>query len=187
MKPLQATFRHTVEAVAAAMMAAMFLTFILQIIVRYSARLPWLAESVPLLDPSLYGWTLEFCLLMWIWLVFWGNAFIVKDRDHVTFDILFYHVRPAIRRWFVIIAGVVICVAMVISIEPTWAKFYILRLKKTATLSHVFGDWIRMRDIYSVYMLFLIAVALRYAYAIYHAFRYGVPDAEDYDETAHDR
>ena len=187
MKPVQASFRHTVEAVAAAMMAAMFLTFILQIVVRYSARLPWLAESFPILDPSLYGWTLEFCLLMWIWLVFWGNAFIVKDRDHVTFDILFYHVRPAIRRWFVIIAGVVICVAMVISIEPTWAKFYILRLKKTATLSHVFGDWIRMRDIYSVYMLFLIAVALSYAYAVYHAFRYGVADAEDYDETAHDR
>ena len=158
------------------MMAAMFLTFMLQIVVRYSARLEWLADRFPILNPSLYGWTLEFCLLLWIWLVFWGNAFVVRDRDHVTFDILFVTVRPAVRRWFIIISGISICIALVVSIEPTWAKFYILRLKKTATLSTIFGDWIRMRDIYSIYIFFLVAVALRYAWAVYRAVRFGVEE-----------
>lgn len=158
------------------MMATMFLTFVLQIVVRYSARLEWLPDRFPLLDPTIYGWTLEFCLFLWVWLVFWGNAFVVRDRDHVTFDILFFAVRPAVRRGFIIISGLTIAVVLILSVEPTWSKFHILRLKKTATLSTVFGDWIRMRDVYSIYILFLIAVALRYAWAACLAIRYAVEE-----------
>jgi C4-dicarboxylate transporter DctQ subunit len=176
MKKLQVVFGHFTQAVAAAMMATMFLTFLLQIFVRYSARLEWLPERFPLLDPTFYGWTLEFCLLLWVWLVFWGNAFVVRERDHVTFDILFHAVHPSIRRWFIIISGVAICVGLVLSIEPTLSKFYILRLKKTATLSTVFGDWIRMRDVYSIYIFFLVAVALRYAWTVYRAVRFRVEE-----------
>lgn len=179
MKKLQASLIHLAQAVAAAMMAAMFITFVLQIVVRYSARLEWLPERFPLLDPSLYGWTLEFCLLLWVWLIFWGNAFVVRERDHVTFDILYHAVRPSIRRWFIIISGVAICVALILSVEPTWSKFHILRLKKTATLSNLFGDWVRMRDIYAIYVFFLIAVALRYGYSAYRAIRYGIEDPTD--------
>ncbi len=178
MKKIQSVLGHAAQAIAAAMIAVMFLTFMLQIVVRYSARLEWLPAQFPILEPSLYGWTLEFCLLLWVWLVFWGNAFVVRERDHVTFDILFHAVRPSVRRWFIIISGVAIVAGLVISIEPTWSKFYILRLKKTATLSAVFGDWIRMRDIYSIYIFFLIAGALRYAWFVYRAVRYGVEEPE---------
>ncbi|MBW4707410.1 TRAP transporter small permease [Roseobacter sp. YSTF-M11] len=174
MTKLLSALGHFARAIAAAMMALMFLTFVLQIAVRYSARLEWVPEQFPFLEPSLYGWTLEFCLLLWVWLIFWGNAFIVRDQDHVTFDILFLAVRPAVRRWFIIVSGLAITVGLALSIEPTWSKFYILRLKKTATLSSVFGDWIRMRDIYAVYILFLVAVSLRYAWAVYRAARHGV-------------
>lgn len=180
MKNLQSALGHFAQAVAAAIMALMFLTFVLQILIRYTARLEWLSDMIPFLEPTLYGWTLEFCLLLWVWLVFWGNAFVVRDRDHVTFDILFHAVRPAVRRWFVIISGLAIFLTLILAVEPTWAKFHILRLKKTATLSAVFGDWIRMRDIYSIYIFFLVAVALRYAWAAYRAIRYGV------EEPTHD-
>lgn len=176
MKNLRAMLGHFAQAVMAAMIATMFLTFMLQIVVRYSARLEWLAERFPLLEPSLYGWTLEFCLLLWVWLVFWGNAFVVRERDHVTFDILYLAVPPPVRRWFIVISGSAICVALILSVEPTWSKFHILRLKKTATLSSVFGDWIRMRDIYAIYVVFLVAVSMRYAWTVYHAIRFGVEE-----------
>ncbi len=160
-------------------MATMFLTFVLQIFIRYSARIQWLPDVAPFLEPTLYGWTLEFCLLLWVWLVFWGNAFVVRDRDHVTFDIVYNRVRPGLRRWFVIIAGLAIATGLLLSIDPTLGKFHILRLKKTATLSSLFGDGIRMRDIYSIYILFLAVVALRYLWSVYQAFRFGVPDPHE--------
>lgn len=168
--------RRGAELFVGALMALMFLTFVLQITIRYTARLEWIGEAVPLLDPSRYGWTLEFCLLLWVWIIFWGCAFVVRDRDHVTFDVLYNHVRPSARRWFVIVGGLAIAAGLALSIEPTWDKFHILRLKKTATLSHLLGDWIRMRDIYAVYMLFLIAVSLRYAWAVWGAVRNGVQE-----------
>lgn len=186
MKNLQNALRNIAEAAAATMMAAMFLTFILQILVRYSARVPWIAETIPILAPTNYGWTLEFCLMLWVWLIFWGNAFIVRDRDHVTFDILYNHVSPGIRRGFVVIAGLAIAVGLLLSLEPTWEKFHILRLKKTATLSNVFGDWIRMRHIYAIYILFLVVVSLRYIWAVYRAVRFGVDEPHLIDPARRD-
>jgi len=173
------------QFVAAMMMAAMFATFILQILIRYSARAEWIAEAVPFLEPSRYGWTLDFCLLMWVWIVFWGNSLIVRERDHVTFDILYTAVRPEVRKWFAILSGVAICVGLLWSLGPTWDKFYILRLKKTATLQHLFGDWLRMRDIYMIYIAFLVVVPIRYAWRAWSAFRHGADaDLHHYEEMA---
>jgi C4-dicarboxylate transporter DctQ subunit len=164
------------ELCVGAMMACMFLTFVLQITIRYSARLEWIAKAVPLLDPSRYGWTLEFCLLLWVWIIFVGCALVVRNQDHVTFDMLYNHVSPGLRRWFVILGGLAIAAGLAASIGPTWEKFAILRLKRTASLSALFGDWIRVRDIYSVYMLFLVAVTLRYAVSAWRALREGAPE-----------
>ncbi|RYH10176.1 TRAP transporter small permease [Tropicimonas sp. IMCC6043] len=172
--------RRGAEAVAALFMAAMFLTFVLQITVRYSARLAWLPERFPFFEPSLYGWTLEFCLALWLWLIFWGNAFVVRRDDHVTFDIVYNRASPRMRTWFVIVGGLIIAVALLASVGPTWDKFAILRLKRTATLSSLFGDWVRMRHIYIVYFLFLIAGALRFAWAAWAAYRNGAPEPRDH-------
>ena len=109
--------RRGAEVFVATLMALMFLTFVLQITIRYTARLEWIAEAVPVLDPSLYGWTLEFCLLLWVWIIFAGCAFVVRDEDHVTFDVLYNHVRPGLRRAFVILGGGAIAVGLAVSIE----------------------------------------------------------------------
>ena len=63
------------QFIAATMLAALFITFLLQIFSRYVLLTP-------------FGWTLELCLILWLWIVFFGCSFIVRDRDHVTFDIL---------------------------------------------------------------------------------------------------
>ena len=62
---------------------------------------------------------------------------------------------------------------MLIVIEPTWSKFFILRLKKTATLSNVFGDWIRVRDIYLIFFIFCVAVSFRYLYRAFYIYKNG--------------
>ncbi len=158
---------------AAMMMAAMFTTFILQITIRYLAPVEWIAARFPFLNTSNFGWTLEFCLALWVWIICFSNAFIVREQDHVTFDLLYMHVNPTLRKWFAIFTGLVVCVGFLWALEPTWSKFSFLRLKKTATLSSVLGDWVRMRHIYSVYLLFLFVVALRYGWRAIHTFRFG--------------
>ena len=171
---------------AAMMMAAMFTTFILQITIRYSARAEWIAARFPFLDSSHFGWTLEFCLALWVWIICFCNSFIVRERDHVTFDLLYLHVNPTLRKWFAVFTGIAVCAGFLWSLEPTWGKFYILRLKKTATLSALLGDWVRMRHVYAVYVLFLVVVAARYAWRAVQAFRFGAEsDLHHYEEMVH--
>ena len=180
-------FSRFAQFIAAMMMAAMFATFLIQITIRYTARLEWLAEAMPFLAPEHYGWTLEFCLLLWVWIVFWGNAFVVRERDHVTFDIVYGAVSPGVRKWFAIVGGLAVAAALLVSVSETWDRFAILRLKRTATLDAIFGDWIRMRHIYAIYILFMVVVAARYLWRAGYAFRFGAEaDLHHYEELAED-
>lgn len=178
MKPVLKWVTRFAEFMAAMMMAAMFATFIVQIAIRYSARVPWIGETMPFLSPDHYGWTLEFCLALWVWIIFFGNSFIVRRSDHVQFDMLFWMAPHWLRKVFLVITGVAICGALLWSLEPTWAKFYILRLKKTATLSGLFGDWLRMRHVYAIYVAFLVIVALRFGWSAIQALRSNAPELE---------
>ena len=66
MKFLTNTFRIVTEGVAALMMAAIFLTFVLQIGVRYVVGSEWfVAIFGNLVDAANFGWTVEFILVLW--------------------------------------------------------------------------------------------------------------------------
>ena len=67
-------FSHTTEAIAAGMLAAIFLVFMLQIVLRY------------FFTPA--GWTLEFIGILWVWVIFFSCAFVVREQDQVRFDII---------------------------------------------------------------------------------------------------
>jgi hypothetical protein len=166
-------FLRGAEIVAATMMAAMFLTFILQIAIRYSAKLEWLAQAFPMLEPSRTAGR---------WNCAWrcGSGSCSGVRSLRGARARSCHLRchlwprqsqgaPLVRhhRWCRRLRG------LLWSVEPTWSKFFILRLKKTATLNGLFGDWIRMRDIYSIYILFLVVVAARYGWRAISAVRHG--------------
>jgi TRAP-type C4-dicarboxylate transport system permease small subunit len=145
------------EGVAAAMLAALFLTFILQVYSRYV-----------LVEP--FGWTLELNLTLWIWIVFWGNAFVVRDKDHVTFDMIYLAVRPGLRRVFALITSASIAVGLGLSLYPTWDYIDFLKIKKSATLR------IPMNQVFSIYAVFIIAVVLVYAFRFVQVLRHGAPE-----------
>ena len=66
------------------MLAVMFVAFIVQIVFRYFFNLP-------------VGWTSELTVATWLWLVLWGAAFVVKEREEIRFDLISGR-RPRPRR-----------------------------------------------------------------------------------------
>ena len=158
MKALRRWLHTGAEGAAGLMLLAMFVTFLLQILSRYVLLAP-------------FGWTLEFCLLLWVWLVFWGNAFIVRDRDHVTFDLFYLAAPRPVRRVLALVAALAIAAGLLVSFLPTvdWLDF--LRRKRSATLPGV-----RMGYVYSIYLLFILAVAARYLWRAADVLRYGPQD-----------
>ncbi len=102
-------------------------------------------------------WTLEVCLTLWLWVVFWGSAFLLEDHDHVRFDIFYQMFGEGGRRVLAFIYSAAIVAAFAISLPATidYVTFY--KIKKSMTLG------IRLDFVFSVYLVFAIAVILQYA------------------------
>jgi TRAP-type C4-dicarboxylate transport system permease small subunit len=137
----------------------MFLFFILQIVARYVFNYP-------------LGWTEEASVLCWIWCTLWGAAFVVRERDEVRFDIIYSSVGENTRRIFTIITGVVAVVLFSAALPAVYAYIAFLKVEKSAYLG------IRLDYLYSIYVIFSVAVIVRYAALTWLAIRGKPPEVE---------
>jgi len=163
MKRIHNWLRKGAEGVTAAMLAVMFFTFILQIVSRYI-----------LVEP--FSWTLELCLTLWILIIFWGSAFVVRHKEHVAFDVVYYMVRPGTRRIFALIGALSIVIGLGYSLYPTWDYIDFLKIKKSATLK------IEMRTVFSIYAVFIVATVIAYSYRVYLIVRNKIPEERSEDD-----
>jgi TRAP-type C4-dicarboxylate transport system permease small subunit len=146
-KALTALFRLLTEAVGVVLLTAMFLSFIIQIVWRYILN-----------DPL--GWTLEACLLTWLWVVLWGSAFLLRDRDHVRFDILISVSPKPARLVMGIVSALAIIAAFTYSLPATYDFISFMAIEKSSILKIPFDQ------VFAPYLLFAGAVVLRYAVRI---------------------
>ena len=150
--------RHGADAVAAGMLAALFAVFLVQIAARYVLGLS-------------IGWTVELCLSLWVWIVFWGSAFCLRPSDHIRFDILYLSVRRPVQRVFSLVCAVMILAAFVAAYLPTWDYIEFLKIKRSSTMR------IPLTYVFVIYMAFMTMMILRYGRVILDFLR-GKPDPE---------
>lgn len=139
--------RRRAEDVLAAMLAAMFLAFLLQIVFRYLLNFP-------------VGWTSEVTVIAWLWGVLWGAAFVVKERDEVRFDLLYGALGARARRIAGICTGVAIVALYAMSLPATVDYVRFMKVERTAYLK------IRFDHLFSIYVLFVVAVIVRYVWIL---------------------
>lgn len=145
------------EDVAVALLAAMFIAFMFQIGSRYVFNAPM-------------DWTLEACLTTWLWGVFWGCAFLLRDRDHVKFDVL-YNLAPAGgRRVMALLSAGAIAVAFAAALPATLDYIAFYKIKSSMVLG-----W-RLDYVFSVYGIFAVAVIVYYGLRAFALMRGASPD-----------
>jgi TRAP-type C4-dicarboxylate transport system permease small subunit len=147
MRRIRSFLENRADDVAVLMLTAMFLSFVVQIVWRYVFNHP-------------LGWTLELCLTLWLWTVFWGAAFCLRDNDHVRFDMLYLHVTPKLRRVFAGISAVAIIIAMIAAAPGTWDFVSFLTIKKSGTMR------IPLAYVFSIYLIFMAAAVVTYAWRL---------------------
>ncbi len=150
------------ENVAAAMLAAMFLAFLLQIVFRYVLGLP-------------IGWTHEASAILWIWLVLWGAAFVITEREEIRFDIIYGAVSPGARRAMCIITALTLIALYVVSLPAVLDYVTFMKVEKTSYLKIRF-DWL-----FSIYVVFVVASIIRYVWLGWQALLGRAP--EEFDPT----
>jgi TRAP-type C4-dicarboxylate transport system permease small subunit len=171
------------EGISAVLLATIFVTFLLQIGSRYLSKIIsglGLTDALPLLaSVEPFGWTLELIGVLWVWVIFFSCAFVVREFDHVKFDIIYLNVSRRLRTIFAIISALSIVGGLIYAFLPTWDYIDFMRLRGTSTVRNPFtGAKIPMRTIFSVYAVFMIAVAARYAWQVIDVWRNGPPKTE---------
>jgi C4-dicarboxylate transporter DctQ subunit len=150
------------ENVLALMLATMFAAFILQIVFRYLVGLP-------------IGWTHELSVILWVWLVLWGAAFVISEREEIRFDIIYGAVGPGPRRVMAVISALALIALYLVSLPAVVDYVTFMKVEKTAYLK------IRFDLLFSIYVVFVIAVVIRYIWIAWQALR-GVAPVE-FDPT----
>ena len=171
------------EFIAAIILAAIFIIFLLQIFARYTSKIAWMMpiEQVSnwMLSVEPLGWTLNLISLLWVWLIFFGCSFVVRERDHVTFDILYLALPDHLRRIAIIIVSLTMIFALLWSFLPTWDAIFgsrLMELKKIQTLRiPITGDKIQMKWLFASYITLMIVVLLRYTWICYEVSVKGPP------------
>ena len=136
--------RRTAELVAALLVAAIFAVIILGVVRRY-------VFGAPLI------WADEMAAILFVWLVFWTGALVLRLREHVAFEIV-YEMLPPVGRRALGLAGAVVCAVALGASTPKIADFVMfLWRERTPVL-----QW-RLDGLYSCFVLFIAAAAIRFA------------------------
>ncbi|MEL7343874.1 MAG: TRAP transporter small permease subunit [Pseudomonadota bacterium] len=163
-------FTRGAEFIAAMALAAIFVTFLLQILFRY----------VPFLEPI--GWTVVLISLLWVFVIFFGCSFIVRESDHVTFDVLYLSAPRKLRSVFALITAVLMVAAMLYSLPSVWETVFanrLMELKKIQTIRiPITGGKIPIKWLFAPFVMMMIVVTLRYFWRIYTVLRFGPPETE---------
>jgi C4-dicarboxylate transporter, DctQ subunit len=154
--------RRRAENVAAILLAVMFLAFVVQIIFRYVMKFP-------------IGWTSELTVITWLWLVLWGAAFVVTESEEIRFDLIYGAVGARLRRLMAIITAVSLLVLYGMSLPAVVDYVTFMKVQSTAYLK------IRFDLLFSIYVIFAVAMLVRYAWILWHAVRGDAP--EEFDPT----
>ena len=142
---MQATWkwlRARADDVATALLAAMFFAFLLQIVTRYVFNNP-------------LGWTQEVCVTTWLWLVFWGSAFVLREQDQVRFDLLYNSVGLRTRRRLALVSALALAAGFGASFPATLDYITFYKIKSSPMIG------IRLDVVFSVYAFFAVAVIVR--------------------------
>jgi C4-dicarboxylate transporter DctQ subunit len=169
MRGMLAWLKARADDVSALLLAGMFAAFILQIFTRYVMN-----------DPL--SWTQEVCLTAWLWLVLWGSAFSLTERDQVRFDLFYHGAGRRTRRWFAIVSAIALFAGFAASFPASVDYITFYRIKRSPTLG------IRLDVVFSVYAVFAAAVIARSGYTIWHLARGGrLPEDRPGDDSGDSR
>jgi TRAP-type C4-dicarboxylate transport system permease small subunit len=95
------------DVVGVALFATLFVVFLVQIVARFGFDRP-------------LPWTDELAVILYVWVILWAAAFMVPDREHVVFDLVFHAAGPVLRRWMLGLGSVAVGALAAWALPASW-------------------------------------------------------------------
>jgi TRAP-type C4-dicarboxylate transport system permease small subunit len=137
-------FRKGADALGVALFSALFAVFMVQIIARFAFNRP-------------LPWTDEAAVVLYVWVILWAAAFIVPEREHVMFDLVWNSVGRRTRLVMRVLGNVMLGALALVAIPASWDYVRFMAREGTPVLNVPFM-WV-----FLPFVLLLAGLALRSA------------------------
>jgi TRAP-type C4-dicarboxylate transport system permease small subunit len=156
---MRTLLRKGAGAVGAGLFAALFLVFVVQVGARFGFNKP-----IP--------WTDELAVVLYVWVILWCAAFVVPEREHVVFDLVWNVAGRRVRQGMKVTGNALIGVLSAWAIPGCWDYVRFMGREGTAVLGIPFS-WV-----FAPFVALLVALVLRSALGIWQALHgQGLEDA----------
>ena len=130
----------------------LFIVFVIQVTARFAFNKP-------------IAWTDEAAVILYVWVILWAAAVVVPEREHVVFDLLWNSVPYRVRQVMAIVGNLLVGGLALYGIPGCWDYVHFMAREGTPVLGVSF-QWVFMP-----FVLLLVALAVRSAWAIWNAIR----------------
>jgi TRAP-type C4-dicarboxylate transport system permease small subunit len=139
---LGSQLRKLADWTACAMFAAVFVIFNYKIVTRYFEH----NEAV---------WADEVLVILFVWIIFWANAFLVPDKQQITFDLV-YRLLPDTTKRHVAVARAALIGGIFAWALPGSLDYIRFLWREHTPVLNLPLDWV-----YACFGIFLVAVIVR--------------------------
>ena len=140
------------NAIGGGLFLALFIVFIVQITARFGFNRP-------------LPWTDEMAVILYLWVILWAAAFIVPEREHVVFDLVWNSANRRTRQVMQIVGNLMVGGLALCGIPASWDYVHFMMREGTPVLGLPF------RWVFLPFVLLLAALAIRSAWALWNAWR----------------
>ncbi len=152
-------FKKVANAIGGGLFLTLFIVFVIQVTARFGFNKP-------------LAWTDELAVILYVWIILWAAAFVVPEREHVAFDLLWNSAGHRIRQAMRIVGNLLVGTLAVCAIPATWDYVTFMKREGTPVLGLPFM-WVFMP-----FVFLLVALVVRSAWAIWQAVKGQGLDAE---------
>lgn len=144
--------KKAAAAIGGGLFLTLFIVFVIQVTARFGFNKP-------------LAWTDEAAVILYIWAILWAAAFVVPEREHVVFDLVWNSVGRRARQAMQIVGNLLIGGLALYGMPASWDYVHFMAREGTPVLGVPFM-WV-----FFPFVLLLAALVVRSAWAIWTAIR----------------
>ena len=144
--------KKVADLIGGTLFLTLFIVFVIQVTARFGFNRPM-------------AWTDEAAVILYVWVILWSAAFVVPEREHVAFDLIWNSVNLRTRKVMRVAGNLLIGGVALYGIPATWDYVHFMKRESSPVLG------ISFMLVFLPFVLLLVALVVRSAWAIWNAFR----------------
>jgi TRAP-type C4-dicarboxylate transport system permease small subunit len=151
--------KKVADLIGGTLFLTLFIVFVIQVTARFGFNRPM-------------AWTDEAAVILYVWVILWSAAFVVPEREHVAFDLIWNNAGTGARQALQIGGNLLVGALALVALPASWDYVRFMAREGTPVLG------VPLFWVYLPFVFMLLALVLRCGFAVRQALRMQSPDAE---------